>query len=130
MSFLFILSTLGIVGCESDPNSSVDLPPGNTIEVVVHYDGTQEGTAIAGVFTECPPEAGPMAFAVDESPEFPQTLTIFNVLAGEHFINVILDIGHDNPMMPGDEDLQSCGDHSVIISDEEGATIDVVLHDQ
>ncbi len=77
------------------------------IEVTVEYAGVQTGTLTVAAFKQFPPAGPPVAFVQDPMPMFPATKTLKDVEAGDVYFVAILDIGNNNPVSPGPEDLQT-----------------------
>lgn len=77
------------------------------IEVTVNYAGTATGTLNVVAITEFPPMGPPVAVASDDMPTFPYAATLSDLEAGEYIIFATLDVGGDNPTVPGPEDPQS-----------------------
>ena len=77
------------------------------IEVTVVYEGTQTGTLNVVAITEFPPMGPPQAVASEMDPTFPWTGTLNDLEAGEYIIFATLDVGGNNPTIPGAEDPQS-----------------------
>jgi hypothetical protein len=77
------------------------------IEVTVVYEGTATGTLNVVAITEFPPMGPPVAVASDMAPVFPYVATLGDLEAGEYIIFATLDVGGDNPTIPGPEDPQS-----------------------
>lgn len=77
------------------------------IEVTVVYEGTATGTLNVVAITEFPPMGPPVAVASEPAPVFPYMATLNDLEAGEYIIFATLDVGDDNPTIPGPEDPQS-----------------------
>lgn len=77
------------------------------IEVTVSYAGPETGTLNVVAITEFPPMGPPVAIASDMAPVFPWTGTLNDLEAGEYIIFATLDVGGNNPTIPGPEDPQS-----------------------
>lgn len=77
------------------------------IEVTVIYEGEQTGTLNVVAITEFPPMGPPKAVASDMMPTFPYAATLNDLEAGEYIIFATLDVGNDNPTIPGPEDPQA-----------------------
>lgn len=76
------------------------------VEVTVIYEGTATGTLNVVAVTEFPPMGPPVAVASDMAPVFPYVATLNDLEAGEYIIFATLDVGGDNPTIPGPEDPQ------------------------
>jgi len=74
------------------------------IEVTVNYAGTETGTLNVVAITEFPPSGPPVAVASDAAPTFPYAATLNNLEVGEYIIFATLDVGANNPTIPGAED--------------------------
>jgi hypothetical protein len=77
------------------------------LEVKVEYAGVNTGTLSIAAFKQFPPMGPPLAFVQDKMPMFPVTKKLIGLEPGDYFITAILDIGNNNPQMPGPEDLQA-----------------------
>lgn len=77
------------------------------IEVTVIYEGAATGTLNVVAITEFPPMGPPVAVASDDMPTFPYVATLNDLEAGEYIIFATLDVGGNNPTIPGPEDPQS-----------------------
>lgn len=112
-------------GCaaEDDPD---EVPGPNTIQGVVLYEGSLDGSLIVGAFTSFPPQAGPVSFVSFPTPTFPAEYELTYVPAGDYYVIATLDVGRDDPTAPGDEDIMAAS-VLVSVSDAEGAVADVDL---
>ena len=99
------------------------------IEVTVNYEGEGTGTLNVVLLTSFPPMGPPLALESDMEPTFPWTGTIGEVEPGDYFVFATLDIGSDNPTIPGDEDAQALEAAMVTVVAEEQATAEVTLVD-
>jgi hypothetical protein len=128
---VLLAAALGL-GCgDGDGDAAPDAMAGvagNAIAGSVHYDGDGDGALIIGVFTEFPPMSGPVAFHSVPQPTWPETFELSPVPAGTYYAVATLDIGRDNPTMPGPEDLQTPSP-PITVSDETGAWVELTLHD-
>lgn len=77
------------------------------VEVTVAYEGELTGTLNVVAITEFPPMGPPVAVASEMAPVFPYVATLNDLEAGEYIIFATLDVGGDNPTIPGPEDPQS-----------------------
>jgi hypothetical protein len=77
------------------------------IEVTVIYEGELTGTLNVVAVTELPPMGPPVAVASEMAPVFPYAATLDDLEVGEYIIFATLDVGGDNPTIPGPEDPQS-----------------------
>ena len=77
------------------------------IEVTVIYEGELTGTLNVVAVPEFPPMGPPVAVASDMAPAFPYMATLDDLEVGEYIIFATLDVGGDNPTIPGPEDPQS-----------------------
>jgi hypothetical protein len=77
------------------------------LEVNVQYAGIKTGTLSIAAFKQFPPMGPPLAFVQDAMPMFPVKKTLIGLEPGDYYITAILDIGNNNPQMPGPEDLQA-----------------------
>lgn len=105
--------------------------PGKTIRGTVSYAGSQQGSLSVGLYTQCPPAGPPVDLKIQKfaAPAFPQAYELTGVKAGSYYTIAVLDIGSNNPMMPGDEDLMNCSEQ-VSVSDAEGAAADITVLDK
>lgn len=103
---------------------------GNFITGEVSYAGSQQGTLIVGVYESCPPMGPPVQLKIQQftAPVFPQAFELSNIKAGTYQIAAVLDVGSDNPTMPGPEDLLACSE-PVEITDAAGASLAITLED-
>lgn len=79
----------------------------SNLEVTVEYAGMNTGSLSIAAFKQFPPMGPPLAFVVEPMPMFPVKKTLMGLEAGDYYITAILDIGNNNPQMPGPEDLQA-----------------------
>ncbi|MEM7156777.1 MAG: hypothetical protein AAF799_28265 [Myxococcota bacterium] len=92
---------------DAEDESTSDDATAGAIDVTVNYDGAGEGTLTVVVNTSFPPMGPPVAFVTDMEPTFPWEGSIPDVPVGDYFVFAVLDIGNDNPTIPGPEDAQS-----------------------
>lgn len=88
-------------------DSTSSEPVFGDIEVTVIYEGAQTGTLSAVALTEFPPMGPPSAITTNMMPMFPWVGTLSGLEAGEYIIFATLDVGNNNPTIPGAEDPQS-----------------------
>lgn len=71
----------------------------------VVYEGAQTGTLTVAAFTSFPPAGPPEAFQVYDMPVFPQMGKLVELDPGtDYYVLAVLDVGSNNPQMPGPED--------------------------
>jgi len=76
------------------------------IAVTVKYAGVETGTLSIAAVTSFPPSGPPVAFQSIEMPVFPQSAKLIGLETGKpYYVVAVLDIGNNNPQMPGAEDL-------------------------
>ncbi|MCC6215239.1 MAG: hypothetical protein IT376_10240 [Polyangiaceae bacterium] len=102
--------------------------PGGAVHGTVAYAGAETGALVVGVYTACPPAGPPVNLNMKryDTPAFPQAYELTNVDPGSYYIVAVLDVGSNNPTMPGPEDLQACSGQ-VTVSASAGATADITL---
>lgn len=96
----------GTTGSMADSTTGGELVLAD-VEVTVVYEGTATGTLNVVAITEFPPMGPPVAVASDMAPVFPYVATLGDLEAGEYIIFATLDVGGNNPTIPGPEDPQS-----------------------
>lgn len=86
------------------------------IEVTVTYEGMATGTLSVVALTEFPPMGPPVAVASEMMPTFPYAATLNDLEVGEYIIFAVLDVGNDNPTIPGPEDPVADGTMPVMVT--------------
>lgn len=102
--------------------------PGGAIRGSVSYSGAETGALVVGVYTACPPAGPPVNLNMKrfDTPAFPQSYELTSVDPGSYYVVGVLDVGSNDPTMPGPEDKQACSDR-VTVTAAEGATADVAI---
>lgn len=102
--------------------------PAGTIRGTVAYSGTETGSLAVGVYTACPPAGPPVNLNTRRiaEPTFPQAFELTSVDPGSYYIVAVLDVGSNNPTIPGPEDLQACSPQ-VTVTAEAGASTEITL---
>jgi hypothetical protein len=106
--------------------------PAGKIIGTISYAGTQTGSLVVGLYQSCPPLGPPynMIAATFTDPVFPQDFELKDITdTGKFRVVAIYDIGKNNPMSPGAEDLVECSSEFELTATE-GAKIDVTLVDK
>ncbi len=114
-----------------------DAATGSTRAVIrgeVRYDGSQDGSLLVGVFEwdeahPSQPMGPPADFVPVTEPTFPMEWEIAGLRPGAYFAGAVLDVGRDNPTIPGEEDLER---YSERIDVEAGdvVVVDLELRDE
>ncbi|MEM7155478.1 MAG: hypothetical protein AAF799_21690 [Myxococcota bacterium] len=99
------------------------------IEVTVNYEGAGTGTLNVVLLTSFPPAGPPVAINAEMDATFPWTGTLSEIDPGDYFVFATLDIGNDNPTIPGDEDAQAMEAAMVTVVGGEMVTADLTLVD-
>ncbi len=104
--------------------------PGSA-DVTVNYAGAQTGTLSIAAFKQFPPMSLPAGVAPPEAmPTFPEMGTILDLPPGTYYFTAILDIGNNNPMSPGPEDLQAVTMPPVEVMPGMAAKVELTLMDK
>jgi hypothetical protein len=114
---------------DAGPPDAVAAPAGNTVAGRITYSGAQVGNIVIGLYQSLPPTGPPQAFSSINDPTFPADFELTDVDAGTYQLMVVFDVGGNNPMMPGDEDIQVPSE-PITITDEVGVWLDVAIEDQ
>lgn len=82
-----------------------------TISGQVLYAGDADGSLLVGVFPwdeENPsmPMGPPSDFVPADEPSFPFDYELSGLRPGSYFVGAVLDVGRDDPTIPGEEDLE------------------------
>jgi hypothetical protein len=100
------------------------------IDVTVQYAGAQTGTLSIAAFKQFPPAGPPLAFSQDKMPKFPAMATLKGLEPGDYYVVAILDIGNNNPQMPGPEDLQTVTMPAVTVKGNDMPAVTLTLMDK
>lgn len=104
------------------------------IEVTVNYMGmtmvTDKDSLNVAAFKAGEPLGQPPAFFVKKDPMFPVTDLLKGLEPGAYDIYAILDIGSNNPSMPGPEDLMATSMMAVEVKGNDKPTITVTIMDK
>lgn len=99
------------------------------VEVTVIYDGAAMGTLNVVAITSFPPVGPPLAVASEMDPAYPWVGTLMGLEPGEYYIAAVLDVGNDNPTLPGPEDLQAVTDGPLVIDGPGPFMVELTLMD-
>jgi len=99
------------------------------VEVTVMYEGMETGTLNVVALTEFPPMGPPSAIATDMEPTFPWMGSLTGLEPGEYIVFAVLDVGGNNPTMPGPEDPQGMTMMPVMVDGEGPFPVEVTLVD-
>lgn len=77
----------------------------------VRYVGDADGSLLVGAWPWDPaapsmPAGPPSELVVINEPTFPVQFELDRLRPGSYFVGAVLDVGRDDPTLPGDEDLQ------------------------
>lgn len=92
---------------DAHPEDAVIAVPGNTVLGRVDYQGDEDGRLTIALFEQLPVSGPPIHFTRIAIPSFPQEFAIYDVETGEYEVLVVLDLGPENPTVPGLEDVQA-----------------------
>ena len=97
----------------------------NTVSGTVLYDGeTTERDVLRGYIFDNPAFDGLPSYDITvDDPVFPQAFIFEGISVGEWFVSFVFDIGGDNSMGPGDEDLRGA------LVDDVGTSIPITLEE-
>lgn len=78
----------------------------------VRYEGDADGSLLVGVFPwdeahPSQPTGPPVDFVPVDAPGFPFPYEIGGIRPGSYFVGAVLDVGRDDPTIPGEEDLEA-----------------------
>ena len=109
------------MGSAGSPDTGVSVA-GGSVRFSVAYTGAEMGTLALALYVACPPDGPPIGFRDQriENPAFPLEFDFDGVSPGSYFAAATLDIGDDNPALPGPEDILACSP-SLTVTAEEGA---------
>lgn len=101
-------------GCDGAPVPMDDAGAGTTrasIRGEVTYAGSADGSLLIGVFdwddaSPSQPMGPPRELVPVTTPTFPHPYELRAIRPGSYFVGAVLDIGRDNPTIPGPEDLE------------------------
>lgn len=125
-----VMPTTGEGTSSGEPDTSTgELKLGDII-VEVTYTGAQVGTLSLAAVTSFPPEGPPQASLTEKMPVFPFTGTLKGLEPKDYFIAAVLDIGDNNPQMPGPEDLVAFTAMPITIVGDDMPMISLVLMDK
>lgn len=122
-------STSGADPSTSGADESTGEPVFGDLDVTVIYEGAAVGTLNVAVLTEFPPMGPPSAIATDMEPTFPWMGSLTGLETGEYFVFAVLDVGGNNPTMPGPEDPQGMTMMPVMVDGEGPFPVEVTLVD-
>ena len=100
------------------------------IEITVDYAGTKTGTLSVAAVTSFPPMGPPVASQSNKTPTFPAKLELIGLDPGTYYVAAVLDIGSDNPQMPGPDDLVTVTMPPVMVKGNDAPMITLTLMDK
>ncbi len=104
------------------------------VEVTVNYMGmvmvTDKDALNVAAFEAGKPMGIPPAFFTQMNPMFPVKGTLNDLEPGSYNIIAVLDIGGNNPSMPGPEDLVGLTSMPVEVTGSAGQTADITIMDK
>lgn len=111
---LLILSLAACDGAMANGDAGRDGSSGSTRATVsgrVTYEGTEDGSILVGIFdwdeaSPSMPMGPPLEFVPANDPTFPFEYELRGLRPGGYFVGAVLDVGRDNPTIPGEEDLE------------------------
>ncbi len=92
----------------------------------MHHATGVAGPLTVALFEDLPISGAPVAYLRINEPLYPQRFEIHDVQPGLYELMVVIDVGANNPTIPGSEDVQvEAG--QIQISDDNGVWVDVVV---
>jgi len=109
------------------PNTgNTNVPQGNAVKLTINYAGAKDGSLVIGLFKFFP--GPPSAFKTIDKPQFPQEIVI-QAKPGKYTLVTSLDVGRNNPTMPGNEDLQT-KTNGVQVTESKTPEVKITLNDK
>lgn len=121
-------TTMGEEGTTAAEDSTGELILAD-IEVMVTYEGMETGLLNVVALTSWPPAGPPVAAASEMDPAFPWSGTLNDLEAGEWYVAAVLDVGADNPTVPGPEDLVAVTEMPVVVDGPGPFMVELTLMD-
>ena len=101
------------------------------VDVTVNYAGAQTGTLSVAAITSFPPMGPPVAVQSVKMPMFSQKVTLIGLEAPkDYYIVAVLDIGNNNPQLPGPEDLVAITMPAVKVVANKATAVELTLKDK
>jgi hypothetical protein len=100
-----------------------------TVMGTVTYEGSGVGRLTVGVWPTTPPMGPPAEFFAVDDATFPIDYELEGLAAGTYYIGATLDIGSDNPTIPGTNDPRLFPTDPIVIAGGDTHERDITLTD-